>query len=155
MASLAMDKENIGPGLGNCMVFSPPAKAEKPAKKAGALGEVLPMLLTARFQKTLSIEFGNVSVNAMSSQRFRLTNPNDAKSVTVTLDRMPAADKGFSIVLGDGDTVVIPGGGSVIGHVHWKPTHDMSVASSVTLKLNDNSPLQMMLRGIAGSGQVS
>lgn len=149
------DKENFVPmgTFGNgCMVFSPPAKVEKPKARPAAV-ESLPTLMTARFQKTLPIEFGTVSVHATSVQRFRLINPIESKSVTVSVDKV-AGDKGFSVVLGDGDTVVIPAGGSVIGAVYWKPANDMSVATTVTLKLNDNSPLQLTLRGIAGSGQV-
>ena len=148
-----MDKENV-PASGNLMMFSPPAKALRPAAAApGTAAAALPSLITARFQKALSIEFGNVAVHATSTQRFRLINPNDSKSITVAVEKV-AADKGFSVILGDGDTVVIPAGGSAIGMVRWTPSQDMSVACTVSLKLNDNSPLQLTLRGKAGTGQV-
>lgn len=156
MSAFEIDKENAPMGGNSLMLFSPPAKVEKASKAATKAQQLasLPSLVTARFQKTMHIDFGTVAVGSSSSKQFRLINPNESKSVTVSVDKV-ATDKGFTIILGNSDTIEIAGGGNAIGTVMWNPTSDMSVSSTATLKLNDNSPMQVTMRGIAGSGQVT
>lgn len=121
-------------------------------KEPASKPKVIPSLQCSRFQ-SLNIEFGTVAVNRSSSQSFRLENPCETKSLTVALDKVPA-DKGLVVVLGDGDTVVIPKGGNVLGVIQWTPPQDMSLSCTVKLKLGDNTPMQISIRGIAGTGQV-
>jgi hypothetical protein len=144
-----VDKENVG----NLLLFSPPSKrAEKEwGKEPASKPKVIPSLQCSKF-KSVDIEFGTVAVNRSSSQSFRMENPNETKSVTVALDKVPA-DKGLVVVLGDGDTVVIPKGGSVLGVIHWTPPQDMSLAYKLKLKLGVES-MTISIRGIAGTGQV-
>lgn len=166
MSSFASrDKENAGSNAAsvpnpNVLLFSPPAKAVAPTaggkqQQSASHTSGAPVLVTARFQAALYLEFGKVPVNSSNEVQFKLVNPSESKAVTVSVDKVPT-DKGFRITFAAGGegTVEIPGGGTAMGTVHWRPQSDMSVREVATLKLMDKSPLQLTLHGIAGTGQV-
>lgn len=117
-----------------------------------------PILICAKFQASLYLEFNTVQVGSTSTKIFQLRNPNN-RSIKVSIERVPEK-YGFQVSLGSGldqKFIVIEPLESATGYVHWFPTKDTAVRESVILKLDDKVPLQLTLHGVAGLGlqQVS
>ena len=114
------------------------------------------ILICAKFQNSLYLEFGNVPVRSTNFLSFKLQNPNPAKGVHIEIDKFQES-KGLSIVFGAMGTKEIDIGPSesAIGTVYWTPTSDMSIREIVKLKMDHKAPLQLTIHGIAGSGKVN
>lgn len=111
-------------------------------------------LLCTKFQNPAWIEFGNVIVGSINSQRFELINPSETKSVHICKAQDP---KNISISFGpqNESEVVIPPRQKVTGAVIWSPNDDVAIRETVVLKMDRKAPLQLIIHGVAGLGNVS
>jgi hypothetical protein len=153
------DKENAGVNP-NVMLFSPP-KALKGSNASGGLGgvrggkESVPCLSCAKFCGDIVINFDKVDVNSTNSRKFKLMNPDQEKEVVIEVDTA-LESKGFSVVLGNGDSSLrLAANGKGEGVVTWTPKTNMTVSKKLHLKLNGEKRLQIKVNGIAGTGKVS
>ena len=166
-----MDKENSGlspnvlrrQSVDQIMEFSP-IRDEPVSKEVqkGGKPATRSTLTCAKFQDTLWIEFGKVSVKSSNFRNFQLKNPQN-KTITVAIDKL--SDKsGIAITLGcpSDNTSTTACSSSVSikpfeqaqGTVYWSPTNDMGMRETVTFKMDDKTPLQMVVHGVAGTGKV-
>lgn len=166
----SVDYENLNNKIDNgfkatnsstCLMFSPThpltkresLKLEKEIMQTKLNESVL---ICAKFQNALWLEFGNVQVKSNNSLSFKLQNPNKIKSVLIELDG--SNDKyGLSITLGDkqSSSIEIPPNEHAYGTVQWIPPHDVSMREVLKLKMDQKAPLQLTIHGIAGTGKVS
>lgn len=163
-----MDKENSGlspnvlrrQSVDQIMEFSPirDEPLNKEVQKGGGKPASTSTLTCAKFQDTLWIEFGKVDVKSSNFRNFQLKNPQN-KTITVAIDKL--SDKsGIAITLGS-DTTTTPSSVSIKpfeqaqGTVYWSPANDMGMRETVTFKMDDKTPLQMVVHGVAGTGKVT
>ena len=154
------DKENVK-ASGNVMLFSPPKSLNKGAGGKVGLGgirgvkESIPSLTCAKFSGDLVINFDKVEVGSTHSRKFSLINPDQAKAVTIEVDKA-LESKGFNVCFDKGETsLALAANGKGKGVITWNPKADMTVSKKLSLKLNGESRLQIKVNGIAGSGKVS
>ncbi len=143
------------------MEFSP-TRYEEPVEKQQVKGgkPANTTLTCAKFQDTLWIEFGKVAVKSTNFRTFQLKNPQN-KTITVSIDKL--SDKtGVTIMLGSSMNNGIESQHSIDikpfemaqGSVFWSPASDFGMRETITFKMDDKTPLQMVVHGVAGTGKV-
>ena len=157
-----MDKENSRSLANDILIFSPFKSG--PSSKSGKTSRLLNSesvpnssntLLCAKFQESLHIELGHIPVNGTERVPFYLKNPNSSKSVRVSVDKYDEK-VGLSVFLGgENKHVEILPSETITGTIIWKPLQDAAMREIIVLKLDDKAPLQLIVYGTAGTGQVS
>ena len=149
------DKENTAVNA-NVLIFSPPKalKDRADTRQQVAVQKEVPSMLCAKFSKAMHVEFQLVAVGSFNSMNFLLINPNSDKAVSVSVDKIPT-EKGFDILLGPQGSreLEIAANSKMHGVITWNPTCNMGVCEKAVLKLSGKTPLQINLRGKAGTGK--
>ncbi len=114
-------------------------------------------MLCAKFQDSLWIEFGSVSLGTTNKKRFTLLNPNDTKSVLISIEKIPT-NMGFTLMFDapheEQQAVNVQPNQSCSGTIYWIPLFDVSLREIITFKMDERASLQIVLHGSAGTGQV-
>jgi len=145
-----------------CLIFSPPPQIIKSQSlrlettKVDWRREDL-VLVCAKFQNALWLEFGSVKLNTTTTISFKLDNPSKSKTVTIDVDYVN--DKaGLSISLGcnQSNSIDIPPNESSFGIVQWKPTNsNNAIREVVKLKMDKKAPLQLTVHGSVSLDKVT
>lgn len=138
-----------------CLIFSPPPQMTKSQVVRLEIDEVDDrredlVLVCAKFQNALWLEFGSVKINTTTSISFKLDNPSKTKIVTIDVDYVNEK-AGISVSLGDNhsNSIVIPPNESSFGIVQWNPTQSNAsgIREVVKLKMDKKAPLQVTVHG--------
>lgn len=113
------------------------------------------VLICSKFQEALQLDFGKVAPRSIKQLKFYLRNPSKFKSVKVAVDRYNEKS-GISISLDgiDGKVVSIDAESQREGSIYWMPSTDCMMRVVIGLKMDDRAPLQIIVRGTAGTGIV-
>lgn len=114
------------------------------------------VLICAKFQNALYLEFGHVPVKSTNFLSFQMRNPNTTKPVNISIENATLKN-GLSIAFGvrDETEVDIGPGENHTGTIYWTPCTDMSIREIVKLKMDKKAPLQLTIHGVAGTGKVN
>lgn len=155
------------------MIFSPPKMTSPEPKHEKSLNATRSMesmkyyveqnpkakenvLICAKFQNALYLEFGHVPVKSTNFLSFQMRNPNTTKFVNISIENATLKN-GLSIAFGvrDETEVDIGPGENHTGTIYWTPSTDMSIREIVKLKMDKKAPLQLTIHGVAGTGKVN
>ena len=149
-----IDKENIEKQL---IILSPPKSFDRMLEKSHSSGTAPPTVVCSKFQDSLRLEFGYVTIGSTNKRAISFVNPNKSDGISISVDRVPGKH-GISIVLdgaaADGSLAIGPGA-TASGTVFWIPLIDMSIREIITFKMNDKAPLQIIIYGTAGVGNIA
>lgn len=138
------------------IIFSPTSKSSQEPMKyfVQKCTTAEKVLICAKFQEALWLEFGSVSVKSTNFQNFQLNNPNKSKPVNIKVDKLNSKH-GLSIAFSGSSKqeVEVPPLEVVRGTVFWTPQYDISIREIISLKMDDKLPLQITVHGSAGTGK--
>lgn len=150
-----------------CMIFSPTrqifsnkgSKVVETVEGCGHVNEKVEesVLICAKFQNALWLEFGNVKINTINKIDFKLVNPSTTKSVVIDLEYSNDNKAGLSVTLGSvySNSVEIPPNEGTFGTVQWNPTQNGPIREVVKLKMDKKAPLQLTVHGSVALDKVS
>ncbi len=113
------------------------------------------VLICAKFQENLVLTFGNVAVKSTNVLQFRLSNPDNIKTIAVALESHSSKSE-VVVSLGSNNQtdIFIPPNSMVVGSAYWTPSGDCTLREVVRLRLDGKAPLQIVFQGVAGGGKV-
>eukprot|EP01038_Epipyxis_sp_PR26KG_P007565 gene7565-10306_t len=152
---MEMDKENSDFNLNSdVLIYSPiNSKSSHTVESKLLTSESVPTLICAKFQESLWLEFGSVSVKSANSLSFKLNNPSKSKSVRVSIEKIPLSSS-LRLYLGNSEHEIEIGPTETkTGEVVWSPTENTSIRETLLLKLDSKALLQVIVHGVAGTGQ--
>lgn len=140
----------------NCILSFSPIKSSTGNKCDATSTLETNTLICAKFQDNLRLNFGKVSLKSTHAMQFNLTNPDNARTVIISLDNTSEQSDGIIVTLGTDNqfTVEILPQSTVSGSVFWTPSNDCTIRAIIKLRLDGKAPLQMIVQGIAGAGKV-
>lgn len=114
------------------------------------------VLICAKFQQPLHLDFGSVRLKEARTLNFSLRNPSTLKSVSIAVDNS-LSKSGLTVVI-DGsteDAVVISPLQSCNASIYWTPSSDSTLRESIRFKMDDKAgSLLVIVQGTAGKGEV-
>ena len=152
MINIVDDKENDKLVVNSILNISPIRTIKSPFRDSSESN----ILICSKFQESLFLDFGHVALKATKQLKFAMKHPSK-KAVKVAIDDRFTEKSGLQILLDSNGakSVFIEPDSLKAGIIYWNPPTDCSLRAVVNLKLDDRAPLQIIVKGIAGTGIVS